>query len=146
MTWLLLAASVPLLLLAYQLFINWVNVFPWNDASVKTLRERTLETGLNYAPLLLISFAFFRPSLIGVLWAMIGSYLYLLGHLNAWWRPYFFGASAKEQQDYLRLFQRTYKILPPIGNNPIPDVEHIVLGLIVVGMCLCSTLAYLTYR
>lgn len=77
---------------------------------------------------------------------MLGSGLYLLGHLNTWWRPYFFGASPKEQQEYARLFQRTYKVLPPIRNNPVPDAEHMLLGLIVVAMCACSTLAYFTTR
>ncbi len=118
MDWLFLAAILPLLLIGYQLFIDWIDVFPWNDIGTKTFRERTLETALNYAPLLLISFAFFHPSPMGILLGMLGSYLYLFGHLNAWWRPYFFGASAKEQQEYTRLFQRTYKVLPSIDNQP----------------------------
>lgn len=144
MNWLTAATFAPLVLLAYQLCIDWLPLFPWNDRETKSARDRLLETIINYSPLLLISFGFTRASHTGWIICMVGTIVYLIGHLNAWWRPYFLGATEKEQEEYKRLFSRTYKFLPPIGNNPIPDAEHVVLGSITLLMVLSAILAVVT--
>ena len=137
-----IAAIVPLVFLSYQLLIDWVDLFPWNDLATKSVKTRVLELLLNYSPLLLISYGFWVPSPLTKLWSLLGSVAYFIGHLNAWWRPYFFGASPRELREYQQHFSRTYKFLPPIKNHPIPDAEHLVLGLICVLLLGCSALAY----
>lgn len=144
MKWNQLAACMPLIFLAYQLLIDWVNLFPWNDLSTKTPKTRLLELLLNYSPLLLITYGFQQATPTSQLFALVGSVAYLIGHLNAWWRPYFFGASPKEIVEYNQYFSRTYKFLPPIEDHPIPDGEHVVLGLICLAMVGSSFLAYFT--
>lgn len=142
MSWNLVAALMPLVFLGYQLVIDWVNLFPWNDVAAKSAKTRVLELLLNYSPLLLISYGFFKPTGASELYALLGSAAYLLGHLNAWWRPYLLGASPGERQEYAALFSRTYKFLPPIKDHPIPDAEHVVVGLICGAMLASSILAY----
>ena len=144
MEWTQLATLLPLLFLSYQILIDWVNLFPWNDLATKTAKTRLLELLLNYSPLLLIAYGFHQPTPSTKLYALIGSVAYLLGHLNAWWRPYLLGATSKEQAEYQQYFSRTYKFLPAIGDHPIPDGEHVVLGVICLLMVGCSLLAYFT--
>ena len=144
MDWNQLAMLMPLIFLTYQILIDWVNLFPWNDVTTKTPKTRLLELLLNYSPLVLIAYGFHRATPTSQLYALIGSIAYLLGHLNAWWRPYFFGASVNEQAEYSQYFSRTYKFLPPIKDHPIPDGEHVVLGLICLLMVISSVLAYFT--
>ena len=88
MNWTRTATYLPLVLLAYQLLIDWVPLLPWNDTAAKTTRGRLLEAFVNYSPLLLVSYGFGTGAHRAQLWSLIGSAAYLLGHLNAWWRPY----------------------------------------------------------
>lgn len=142
MNWPLLTVIAALTMLAYQLVIDWIPLFPWNDVSKKTPRERVLETAINYSPLLLIAYGFANPRGIGWTIATIGCAVYMVGHLNAWWRPYLFGATEKEHAEYSRLFANTYRILPPIRTNPVPDAEHMVIGVLTLVMLICSCMAY----
>jgi hypothetical protein len=72
---------------------------------------------------------YFATAIIAFLIASI----YLVGHIAAWWIPYFFGCSQqwKERMNYA--FGRTMKILPPIKDHPIPNLEHLPVGLFIVG-------------
>ena len=143
MTWQTAAMLAPLIFLGYQLLIDFVPMLPWNDTSTRTAKHRLLEALFNYSPLLLIAYGFSQSSRTGWLISAIGATLYFIGHLNAWWRPYFFGASTKEMEEYKTHFSRTFKFLPARGTNPIPDAEHVVIGLICIGMVVCVWVAYL---
>lgn len=142
MNWIRLAIAPPLLLFAYQLVLDWVNLFPWNDLAAKSARTRALEFVLNYSPLLLIAYAFWRPSRVSELYGLLGSVAYLLGHLNAWWRPYLLGATPREQAEYQAQFARTHKFLPARRDHPVPDAAHIGVGLLCLLLVLGSGLAY----
>ncbi len=144
MNWQTAAMVTPLVFLAYQLLIDFVPMAPWNDTSTRTNKERIGELVFNYTPLLLIAFGFSQTSRTGWLISVIGATLYFVGHLNAWWRPYFFGANEKEMADYKKHFSRTLKFLPTRGeNNPIPDAEHVVIGIICIAMVVTAWLAYM---
>lgn len=143
MNWQTLAMISALVFLGYQLLIDFVPMAPWNDTSTRDNKTRIMELIFNYAPLLLIAYGFSQINRTGWLISAIGATLYFVGHLNAWWRPYFFGASEKEMEEYKKHFSRTYKFLPARGNNPIPDAEHVVIGIICIGMVVFSWLAYL---
>ena len=144
MNWQFIAMVAPLVFLAYQLLIDFVPMAPWNDTSTRTNKERMGELIFNYTPLLLIAFGFSQTSRTGWLVSAIGATLYFVGHLNAWWRPYFFGANEKEMIDYKKHFSRTLKFLPARGeNHPIPDAEHVVIGIICIGMVVTAWLAYM---
>jgi hypothetical protein len=143
MNWQTAAMISPLVFLAYQLLIDFVPMFPWNDTSTRTIKHRLLEVVFNYTPLLLIAYGFSQTNRTGWLIASIGATLYFFGHLNAWWKPYFFGASAKEMEEYKTHFSRTWKFLPARGTNPIPDAEHVVIGIICIAMVASTWAAYL---
>jgi len=144
MNWVTAATFAPLLMLGYQLVIDWVPLFPWNDIEKKTVRERILETLINYSPLLLIAFAFTQPKGFGWYVALGGCGFYLFGHFMAWWKGYFWGANEKELAEYRHRFSRTYKFLPAIADHPIPDAEHVVIGGLTIIMFTCAILAVLT--
>lgn len=140
------AWAVPVVLLAYQLLIDFVPLAPFNDVTVVPFGKKVGSFLMNYAPLLLIAFALHDRSRTGVMLSTLGCFLYLLGHLNAWWRPYFFGATNKELTEYQALFQRTFKILPKIGTNPVPDVQHMILGVIVLTMTVATAAVWLSQQ
>ncbi|MEH7333527.1 hypothetical protein V7161_12875 [Neobacillus drentensis] len=63
----------------------------------------------------------------------------LIMHLFAWWLPYFFGFPLAVKADYEKYFSRTYKILPPIKDHIIPDVEHIGVGVLLLTTLLIQS-------
>lgn len=142
---LIVAAILPLIFLVYQIVIDWIDLFPWNDVSRKSAKTKLLELIINYFPLLLISYAYFHPAAQTILWGMIGALLYLAGHIRAWWIPYLFGASEKERAEYLHYFAHTYKFLPRRQDHPVPDAEHVVLGCICLLMAIINVFVFFAY-
>lgn len=130
MTWTTAATLSPLVLLGYQILIDWVDLFPWNDVSLKSTKVRLLEVFGNYPPLLLSAFLFHLGHRTALMVGLAIPLLITVMHLHAWWRPYFFGASEAELVTYRENFGRTLKVLPAIGENPVPDAEHMVVGLL----------------
>jgi hypothetical protein len=127
-----ISVILPLSLVGYLLIIDFVDLYPLNDISQRKKHDRIAEL-FNY-------FIF----IVGALCAMsdISPFIYcafgiatvgLLGHITAWWIPYFFGHYSKfTKEEYDFAFSRTIKILPPIKDHPIPDLEHLPVGIILV--------------
>lgn len=140
------AWALPIVLLAYQILIDFVPLAPFNDVKAVPFGKKVGGLLMNYSPLILIAFALHDGSPIGVMLSTVGCLLYLLGHLNAWWRPYLFGATKKELIEYQAMFQRTFKILPRIATNPVPDVQHMILGVVVLAMTVTTTAVWLSQQ
>jgi hypothetical protein len=70
---------------------------------------------------------------------LIIALLCLVGHIFAWWVPYFWGHySAFTKQEYEFSFSKTIKILPPIKDHPIPDLEHMPVGILALVWCIAA--------
>lgn len=120
---------LPLVFLLYQIIIDFVDLFPFNDVHVRDKRLRKFEVLGNYPPLLIISACFYFGGKAA--WFGLGmTSIIMIMHLFAWWFPYFFGFPKSVRSDYEKYFARTLKILPPIKNHIVPDVEHIGVGVI----------------
>ncbi len=139
--WRVAAIVAPAVLLGYELVLDFVDLFPWNDLSAFTPEEQLLGMMVNHLPLLLIAAAFVQSRPVFQLVAVATSWLYFLGHIAAWWFPYFVGASAETMQESARLYRRTVTFLPAILDHPIPNAAHVVLGLLVFVTGLCATMA-----
>lgn len=139
------ATIIPLVFFLYQIIIDWVNLFPWNDIWRKNRLLKAQEFIINYLPLLLIAYAYSHYTPSSLSWGMGGSILYLIGHIIAWWKPYFLGASPEEKSEYKMYFERTYKFLPAIDDNPVPDAQHVVLGIICLIMTILNTVIFFQY-
>ena len=118
------------ILLAYFQLVEWVPLFPWND-----LRWGNPQKGLDLAlggaqAVLMVGTrrGSRRALQLGLLFYGVWLGLQLIG----WWVPYFAGASPEMQETYARHFGATLKLLPPIGDHPVPDANHLVLQVLLV--------------
>jgi hypothetical protein len=55
------------------------------------------------------------------------------GAISMWYVPYFFGASAKTKKMYAEMYEGTWQILPPRGDNPRPNVLHLLFHALFVA-------------
>ncbi|MEW1845226.1 hypothetical protein AB0392_45395 [Nonomuraea angiospora] len=135
-----IAIALPLLWLAWLALTEWVPMFPLNDLRPGNLRRRLLAAAINYPfPLLVAAgVALHRPWSLIAASALCG--LILAGHLTNWWLPYFGPSSEAQRQVYERDYARTLKIVPAAGHAVVPDVQHMVVGLLSLAM-LGTTLA-----
>jgi hypothetical protein len=47
-----------------------------------------------------------------------------------WYVPYLFGASAKTKAEYQQMYARTWQILPRRGDNPRPNLLHVLFHVL----------------
>jgi hypothetical protein len=139
---LLLVLTVQLAHLAYHQVTTLVDFYPFNNIRCYTRREMLIEASVNGVLLLIPPFAFVLQHrvLMG-----IGTGIYavlFLGEIVTWWVPYFRGASEKWQGIYDRIFHETWRVLPPRGRNPVPNLEHTILHSLTLTSLILSV-AYL---
>jgi hypothetical protein len=134
------AVVLPFVWLSWLIFTDWVPVFPLNDLSPGNVRRRLLAAAINYPFPLLIAGAVALHRQWSMVGAVVLCLLILRGHLASWWLPYFRPATAAQRETYQRDYARTWKILPVEGHDVVIDVQHMVVGLLTLGM-LGTTLA-----
>ncbi|MBT8506307.1 hypothetical protein B1F79_00970 [Coxiella-like endosymbiont of Rhipicephalus sanguineus] len=117
-------------LLSYY-FIDFVNLYPYNDVSKHTPEDPAQKITMNYLlPLISALCNWYNIILTKLIEILIAS-LFLRGNIRSWWIPYFFRCSDKKGKEYDKAFGRTIKILPPIKDHPISNLEHLtVLNLV----------------
>jgi hypothetical protein len=135
------AATLAVVLAAYLLITDWVDLAPWNNVDDLPIRQKALISLANYSPLLFIAFAVAQPSRLLVGLALIVGVIDLVMHVAYWWLPYLRGATDAERAERARLFGGTTKFLPSIGDHPIPNAQHVVVGLLMVAMVAMSVAA-----
>ncbi|WP_433203863.1 hypothetical protein ACQP00_34900 [Dactylosporangium sp. CS-047395] len=136
-----IAVAVPLAWLLWLVLTEWVPMYPLNDLRPGNLRDRVLAACVNYPfPLAIAAgVALHRPWSLAVALVLCG--LCVLGHVRAWWLPYFGRASAGQAEQYRREYARTLKILPTDGHAVVIDVQHIVVGVLTLAMAATTALA-----
>src|SRR5690625_3756095 len=126
------AITLQVLLFIYFEVTTLINLFPWNDLSKYSYRERVVEAAVNGITII-IGFALFITK---VMWLMAISvafwFVFLLMQLMTWWMPYLTGKHLKQfpRELYDSHLRETLKILPPIKNHIIPDAQHNVLQVL----------------
>lgn len=126
------AFALPLLFLAYQMSIDFINLFPFNDIHSRDKRLRKYEVLGNYPPLIIIAACFFVNNGIAHWVGFVMTSIIMVMHLFAWWIPYLTGYPNQVRADYEKYFSRTFKFLPAIKNHIIPDAEHVGVGILLV--------------
>ena len=133
-----IAITAQVLLLLYHQITTLVDFYPFNNVRPYTIKERLLECGVNGVLMTLppVGFA------LHIKWAMNASLLVypalLLGEYLNWWHPYLFSPTKTWSNTYQRLFRHTIIVLPPIRNNPVPNLEHCILHGITLITTVCT--------
>jgi hypothetical protein len=136
-----IAAGLAITLAVYLLVTDWLNLAPWNNVEDLPVRQKLLISVANYAPLLFIAFAIAQQNRILVVLAVVVGGVDLLMHVAYWWLPYLRGASEAQKAEHTRLFGGTTTFLPAIGENPIPNAQHVVVGVLMLAMVATSVAA-----
>ncbi|MGZ3271901.1 MAG: hypothetical protein ACXU71_13130 [Croceibacterium sp.] len=126
MKWNWIASGSIVVMLAYFVVDNHVDLYPWNNLTTSQLPS-TLAA--------LIPFGVYATAFaLGVRWLMlvgtVHSYVWLALQIRQWWIPYLFGPTALHRDFgwyFANGYDRTIKILPEIDDRPIPDAQHLVL-------------------
>jgi hypothetical protein len=138
MNWSMIATLSALTLAIYLVVTDWVNLAPWNNVEDLPIRQKLLISLANYTPLLFIVYACARQDRILISLALVIEVIDLLMHVAYWWIPYFRGATEQQKQEHSKLFGGTTTFLPPIGDNPIPNAQHVVVGILMLAMVVSS--------
>jgi hypothetical protein len=131
LSWQIVSIVVPAVLAVYLLITDFVDLYPFNDVSKHTGQVRKWEL-LNYILPVVAAVYSWSGNVEAEIFAFIISSLYLAGNLYSWWVPYFFGRPKAQAAKLKKQFGRTIKILPPIKDHPIPNLEHLPVGIFIL--------------
>jgi hypothetical protein len=151
------ALVLAVVTLGYYEFTTLVDLYPLNNVRGSTSSERRTEAITNGIPLLLSVILLAVSVIPAVRWiaylavAAIGI-LAVLG-LLLWWLPYLAGVTVPwatvPGTTWAELHARTYAetiiVVPPIGDRPRPNLEHMILHALFLATA-GFTLAYAIHR
>ena len=83
-----------------------------------------------------------RPAYVDRYW-LIYCALTPISAVAMWYLPYFFGCSEAKIDEYQRLYAGTRQILPARGNNPRPNLLHVIFHLVFVATLSLALLIYI---
>ena len=138
----LIASGSMVVMLAYFILDNHVDLYPWNNLATSQLPS-TLAGVIPFG-IYAVAFA------VGYRWLMVigavHSYVWLALQICQWWVPYLFGPTLLHRDFrwyYAHGYDGTIKILPGIDNRPIPDAQHLVLQALSLIVAITATMAVL---
>ena len=138
----------------YFLLTTLVDLHPLNNVRDAKRSEQIAEVAVNAPimalPALLLGLAAAIP--LPALGYVAGGIELLVaaGGLVLWWMPYLIGvtapwATAGTGASWFDLHARTYAhtliVLPPIGDRPRPNLEHMILHALVLAAAICTFVA-----
>jgi hypothetical protein len=130
------AITAQVILLVYFELCILVPLGTWNaqpGMAAFTSGNMIMGAAIGSAQLLLLIGTVFR--LKPLLWfGLVGDTIWLLLHIWSNWMPYILGASPQYAAMYARVFGRTTKLLPNLGNHLAPDAMHIFIDVFVIGV------------
>ena len=139
MSWVVVSIILQALLLIYLQLHEWVPLFPWNDLSPGN-PQRPLDVVLGAVQAAVIAgFALRWLPLMAVGLVLYAGWLAL--QIVDWWKPYLFGTTERRRRAYQKHFGRTYRFLPAIADHPVPDAAHVILQILLAGVCASGAVA-----
>ena len=72
-----------------------------------------------------------RPAYVDRYWLIYCSVTFLSA-VAMWYLPYLLGAPEAKKDEYRKLYAGTRQILPPRGNNPRPNLLHVIFHIVFV--------------
>ena len=126
----------------HQVTTNF-DFYPFNNIRAYTAKQRLAEAAVNFVTMgfPLAAVIINTHKLTGIACCFLA--FTLCGEFLSWWKGYLFGASDKWKAIYARIHKNTITFLPPIHNNPIPNLEHCILHFITIVTFIATLLYYL---
>jgi hypothetical protein len=145
--WFKAAILLQILLLAYWLAIEVVDVFPWNDLASRPVGYDFRWSVAVNALQLLAYMALFAPGVRPLAMVATAGYgVYLALQLWTWWKPFVLGAGGDWQALYASTYSRTLKILPELGSRLAPDAQHLTLQILTLVTLIATAMAVARMR
>ncbi len=136
------AIVLQVVVLVYHQVTTLFDLYPFNGIRGSSPRERLTEAGVNFAFMAfpLVAFILRWP---GMMQGGLYTYFFVaLGWCATWPIPYFFGPSPKWLEIYSRIQAKTIMVLPRRGTNPTPNLEHLILIVLLLAAAFASYRAY----
>lgn len=129
MNFFILGIVLFIVLFIYFEVTTLINLYPWNDLSKYTKKEKVIEAVVNGLFICTGLVLFISTIKWLMIMSVIAMFIHLLSQLLTWWLPYLTGKHLKQfpKSLYETHFTNTIKVLPRIKDHIIPDAQHNVL-------------------
>jgi undecaprenyl pyrophosphate phosphatase UppP len=152
-----LALALTLAAVAYFLTTTLIDLYPLNNVRDAKRSEQLTEIAANAPvmtlPAVLLGLAAtLRLPVLGYLGGAIELFI-AIGGVVLWWMPYLVGVTAPWatagtgvtwSELHARTYAHTLTVLPPIGDRPRPNVEHMILHALILAAATCTLIAAAT--
>jgi len=140
--WFKAALILQVLLIAYVLAMETLDLLPWNDLASRPPELDIARTVAIATMPLLACLGVFAIGFLPLAFVSVAAYTALLSwELWRWWPKYIFGADAAWREIYEASFARTLKLLPPSGMHLPPDGAHLVLQVLLIAVVAATAVA-----
>ena len=130
--------------LAYHQATSNFDFYPFNNIRLYTKFQRIAE--VTWCGFLMgfpvIALCLDSRKMIGASCWILGFLLF--GEFMSWWRHYLFGPTKWWKDFYDKTHKHTIKVLPPIKDHPIPNLEHCILHVITLATFVGTLRYYLS--
>jgi hypothetical protein len=141
MNWNYLTIAAQVSCTAWFFLTHWVPLPPLNDLKEEAFsNERATNLVLHFFQAASIAGFIFHINWLMWLGALFWT-ISFAGHLISWWLPYFLGWPKAFLKNAEVDNAKTYHFLPPRKNHPIPDLNHCIIGLLVLFAMITSLMA-----
>ena len=131
------------------IFMDWVPTPLNRNISGMTTRERIPSSAIHGA----MGVLFASANLLHWTWVVLAGALWysvvLAQAIRNWWLAYLFGIHSGEisPDNYRQHYARNVRFLPRVGDHPVvPDVQHVLIHLSVLGAAGLSWLSFVDLR
>ena len=118
---------------------DWIDIPGWTTASQvqavvgrRKLAIASLINGLFPGAAVALAIVFWNrpaPHVASNYWLLYCA-ITVISAIAMWYVPYLFGASEKQKREYGAMYAGTRHILPPRGDNPRPNLLHILFHVL----------------
>lgn len=128
------AITCAVALLGWLVATEWLPMFPLNDLRGIGVKERLQAGAANYPFQVLVAFFVILQEQWSFTVAALLAGAQLVSHLVQWWLPYVGLSTRARRAGYRRQFSHTVKLLPTAGHDVVPDVQHMVVGVLSLAL------------
>ena len=138
------AITLQIILVLYHQVTTLFDFFPFNGVRFYSRRETLIEAGINLVLMSLPLVGFFWHVSALLKFGIVYYFILFAVECATWWWPYFLGPSPKGLENYNRIHRRTITVIPRRGNNPVPNLEHLILMILTLVTAIATVTAFRT--